>query len=84
MERWYNDQVLVQHYVQAYRDLLERPDLFARMREADLVAHWRNVQLPDLIWEARRERGRENKTKAWQQKIGEKWNAISWRSKSRK
>jgi len=84
MERWYNDRVLVQYYVRAYRDLLERPDLFARMGEADLVAHWRNVRLPDLIWEARRERGRENKPKAWQQKIGEKWNAITSRSKSRK
>ena len=56
MERWYNDRVLVQHYVQAYRDLLERPDLFSRARELDLAAHWRNVRLPDTIWEARRQR----------------------------
>ena len=56
MERWYNDRVLVNHYVQAYNDLLERPDLFARAREIDIAAHWRNVRLPDAIWEARRQR----------------------------
>jgi hypothetical protein len=55
MKRWYADDILVQHYVQAYRDLLERPDLFSRAREVDLAAHWRNVKLPDLIWDARRQ-----------------------------
>lgn len=83
MDRWYNDRVLVQHYVQAYRDLLERPDLFARMRDADLVSHWRNVQLPDLLWEERRRRGRQTDTKVWHQKIGDKWNALMHRTKSR-
>jgi hypothetical protein len=65
MERWYNDRVLVQHYVQAYRDLLERPDMFSQARNADLVTHWRNVRLPDLIWEAHRERAPSNAAIAW-------------------
>ena len=59
MESYYNDRILVQHYVQAYQDLLERPDMFSIGRKDDLATHWRNVQLPDLIWEARRKRAQQ-------------------------
>ena len=64
MERWYSDKVMVQHYVQAYRDLLERPDMFSQGRKDDLAIHWRNVQLPDLVWEARRNRAKSNRALA--------------------
>lgn len=81
MKRWYDDRVLVKHYVQAYSDLLERPDLFTRLHEADLLAHWQNIQLPDLIWEARRARGLATETQAWSKKIRATWNAIKMKSR---
>lgn len=67
MEQFYSDHVLVQHYVQVYRDLLERPDLFSKARGDDLAVHWRNVRLPDLMWELRRERAMSNSAAASQQ-----------------
>jgi len=56
METWYDDRRLVGHYVKVYHDLLERPDLFMVGRDNDIAAHWRNVTLPDLLWQSRRDR----------------------------
>jgi hypothetical protein len=76
MERWYNDSVLVQHYVQAYYDLLERPDLFLRARDSDLVAHWRNVRLPDLIWKSHSDRHVSSVKIGWQERVNKNLNII--------
>lgn len=56
METWYDDRRLVGNYVKVYHDLLERPDLFMVGRDDDIVAHWRNVTLPDLLWQSRQRR----------------------------
>lgn len=56
METWYDDRILVRHYVNAYRDLFERPALFESRRADDIVSHWRNVTLPDVLWQMKKAR----------------------------
>jgi ubiquinone/menaquinone biosynthesis C-methylase UbiE len=58
MEKYYNDREMVNHYVRAYKDLLERPEVFqesrfdARSRRQVFLAQIRD----DLVWETRKER----------------------------
>ena len=58
MMRYYNDRDLIKHYVRAYWDLLERPEIFqtprfdTRSRREIFLAQRRD----DLTWEARKTR----------------------------
>jgi 2-polyprenyl-3-methyl-5-hydroxy-6-metoxy-1,4-benzoquinol methylase len=58
METYYNDQDMVLHYVHAYKDLLERPDKFNKLRFNPNSRRmiWLTQRQDDLIWERRRER----------------------------
>ncbi len=58
MEKYYKDRVMVNHYVRAYEDLLERPDTFKKprfdtgSRRQMFLAQKRD----DLVWESRKAR----------------------------
>ena len=55
MEQYYSDELLVRHYLKAYKDLLEKPDMFERTRidinnRAQVFMSQRRF---DLVWQAR-------------------------------
>jgi len=57
MERYWNERDMAQHYVKAYEDLLERPEIYDRFRfdpnsQLDL---WRARGIHDAVWTARRD-----------------------------
>ena len=58
MERHWDDRDMVQHYVRAYRDLLEDPGRLqvARFDAGDQKTMWNVMGLYDALWEARRRR----------------------------
>jgi hypothetical protein len=55
MERFYDEQTLVEVYQQAYRDLLEAPERFSAPRLRNLAERWRALDLPDQTWTARKQ-----------------------------
>lgn len=71
MERYYNDRILVQHYVSAYHDLLENPELFFPKQYENKVNHWRNIRFPDLIWNSKRQRAISEKDKELLENVSE-------------
>jgi ubiquinone/menaquinone biosynthesis C-methylase UbiE len=58
METYYNDSKMVGHYVRAYKDLMERPETFQKLRfDPDSRRQLFLAQrADDLIWESRKSR----------------------------
>lgn len=67
MERYWDDRLLVQHYVSAYHDLLHDPSAFRRQRfDPDCrVTRWFVQQRDDQAWAVRKQRAMEAGLRGW-------------------
>lgn len=55
METYYDEGKMIQHYRQAYLDLMHAPECFRRARMSSVRERWQAVALPDYCWAARKQ-----------------------------